>query len=297
LSVDDYRIYTTKFDAEVDSNDLDRTIGPLTRDQKTAMDEAWQTLEYRLLPWTTNARVTSCEIAAHLRNIMSEDERQDTAVSLLIDHSGSMRGQPILYAAATAGIISEFLRSLGITCEILGFTTSAWRGGRSRERWRWRFSQRNPGRLNDLLHIVYLAADDTSSPALGHKVRPMLRPDLLKENIDGEGIQWASTRLEQLPHNRKLLLVLSDGAPVDDSTLMENGDNYLHDHLRAVIDDIWAKGAVEIAGVGLGYAVDRYYPVAAHCELPMDLAATMLDFLALLLEGESAWLSDPTSVH
>jgi cobaltochelatase CobT len=173
----------------------------------------------------------------------------------------------------------EFLRTLGIKVDILGFTTRNWRGGESRRIWNEDGRPKNPGRLNDLLHIIYRQADDSRQSSLGHVLKPMLRPDLPKENIDGEAIEWAVGRLRERPEARKVLLVVSDGAPVDDATLLANGAHYLQDHILQVIGQVEAAGDIELLAVGLGFAVDRYYRTSAHCEAPDELAGTVLSLL------------------
>lgn len=230
-----YRPYTTKFDREVHAKDIDSVLGPLGFRNRVRLDQAWDTLQTGLLPWKTQLHIKAAEAAARIRTALSEDERADTAVSLLIDQSGSMRGQKMLYAAATADVVQEFLSTLHFTCEVLGFTTSRWKGGRSRCRWRWRFRPEHPGRLNDVLHIVYRSADDRRASTGSWDFRQMLRPDLPKENIDGEAVLWAAARLSALPQRRKVLIIISDGAPVDDATLIQNGLTYLSDHLRSVV--------------------------------------------------------------
>src|SRR5262249_36195393 len=153
----------------------------------------------------------------------------------------------------TADITQEFLLTLGISCEVLGFTTSQWRGGQSRSQWKWRLRPSRPGRLNDILHIIYKTAADRRTSTASNELRYMLRPDLPKENIDGEALQWAAKRLMMLPQRRKYLVVLSDGAPVDDSTLKANGLTYLSDHLKIVVNDIVEAGDIHLSAVGIGY--------------------------------------------
>jgi cobaltochelatase CobT len=279
----DYRAYTEKFDLEVRANSLDVVLGPLRNDDVKALDEAWQNLQTGLLPWKTKLHVEAAESASRIRSTLTGEERADTAVTLLFDQSGSMRGQKMLFAAATADVVQEFLLTLGISCEILGFTTSQWRGGRSRRRWKWRFKPRNPGRLNDLLHIIYQSADDRRASTGRLDFRQMLRPDLPKENVDGEAIWWAAGRLSSLAARRKLLIVLSDGAPVDDSTLTENRPTYLADHLRTVVEGIIEEGEIEIAAMGIGYRTHDFYPKSGFVEAPDDLGAALLALLEDLL--------------
>jgi cobaltochelatase CobT subunit len=248
----EYRAYTTQFDREVPARELDTVLGPLSASDRAALDEAWHALETGLLPWKTRLLITASEVSAKLRTELTNGACADTAVALLIDQSGSMRGQKMLFTTASADVAQEFLATLGITCEVLGFTTSRWRGGRSRSRWKWRFRPSHPGRLNDLLHIVYQSADDTRASTGGWHLRQMLRPDLPKENIDGEAVLWAAQRLRRLPQRSKHLIMVSDGAPVDDSTLSANGLRYLGDHLQAVVRSITDAGDIRLAAIKLG---------------------------------------------
>jgi len=282
---DSYRAYTTKFDAEVRAHQLDRILGPLSRAGRAALDEAWAVVEAQSLGWCTQVHLAAAEADKRIRAKLSDDDRAQIVVTLLFDQSGSMRGQKMLFAAMTADVVREFLVTLGFRCEVLGFTTSRWQGGRSRKRWRWRLRPRNPGRLNDLLHIVYRSADDLRASTGGPPVRQMLRPDLPKENIDGEAILWAADRLSGRPEPRKYLIVLSDGAPVDDSTLMENGPDYLSDHLEQVVRAVIAEGSIGIAAMGIGYRAHDYYPVSAHVDAPGDLGLGLLSLVERLLVG------------
>jgi len=243
----DYLAYTTKFDREVRANDLDSVLGPLGLKDRPAIDEAWRELQTGLLAWRTRQHIIAANAAARIRELLTDEERADTAITLLLDQSGSMRGQKMLFAAATMDIVQEFLVTLGFTREVLGFTTSAWRGGRSRRRWKWRFRPRHPGRLNDILHVIYKSADDRRASTGSGDFCHMLRPDLPKENIDGEAVQWAAKRLLLLPQSQKRLIVLSDGAPVDDSTLLENGLTYLSDHLHIVVKRIVEARQIKLA--------------------------------------------------
>jgi cobaltochelatase CobT len=196
-----------------------------------------------------------------------------------------MRGQKMLFTAASADVAQEFLATLGCACEVLGFTTSQWKGGRSRRRWKWRLWPRRPGRLNDILHIVYRSADDRRASTGNWAFRQMLRPDLPKENIDGEALLWAAARLRALPQRRKYLVVLSDGAPVDDSTLMENGLDYLPDHLKAVTNGIIVAGDIQLSGIGIGYDAGEYYPVRGKVDAPSELGIALIAMLERTLTG------------
>ena len=208
---------------------------------------------------------------------------KDTVVSLLIDNSGSMRGRPITVAAMSADILARTLERCGVKVEVLGFTTKAWKGGKSREHWMQNKKIPSPGRLNDLRHIVYKAADEPwrrSKKNLGL----MMREGLLKENIDGEALLWAHKRLQTRYEARKILMVISDGAPVDDSTLSVNTGNYLEKHLRGVISWIESKSNIQLLAVGIGHDVTRYYKRAVTIVDAEQLADVMTEQLVDLFE-------------
>jgi cobaltochelatase CobT len=281
-----YRIYTTKFDIEIPARHLDSALGPLSPKDDVALIEAWHALQMGLLPWKTRLHIIAAEAAARLRSCLREDERADTVVSLLIDHSGSMRGQKMLFAAATADITQEFLLTLGISCEVLGFTTLRWRGGQSRSQWKWRLRPSRPGRLNDILHIIYRTASDRRTSTGSQDFRYMLRPDLPKENIDGEALQWAAKRLTALSQRRKYLVVLSDGAPVDDSTLQANGLTYLSDHLKVVVKTIAEAGDIHLSAIGIGYQDRDFYSLLSHANAPDELGTTMIAHIERVLSGQ-----------
>jgi cobaltochelatase CobT len=183
---------------------------------------------------------------------------RDTCVTLLLDNSGSMRGRPIMVAAMCADILGRTLERVGVKTEILGFTTRAWKGGQAREKWLAAGKPPQPGRLNDLRHIVYKAADEPWRRAK-RNLGLMMREGLLKENIDGEALTWAHNRIIARPEQRKILMVISDGAPVDDSTLSVNAGNYLEAHLRRVIEEIETRSPLELTAIGIGHDVTRYY--------------------------------------
>ena len=210
-------------------------------------------------------------------------EFRDTVVTLLLDNSGSMRGRPILVAAACADILARTLERCGVKTEILGFTTRAWKGGRSKEDWLSQGKPHNPGRLNDLRHIIYKSAE-----APWRRARPnlglMLRDGLLKENIDGEALLWAHKRLQARPEQRRIMMVISDGAPVDDGTQSANSPSYLEKHLREVIDMIENRSEVELLAIGIGHDVTRYYKKAVTIVDVEQLAGAITDQLAALFE-------------
>lgn len=213
-------------------------------------------------------------------------EFRDTVVTLLIDNSGSMRGRPITIAAMSADILARTLERCGVKVEILGFTTRAWKGGQSREKWIHEGKTTNPGRLNDLRHIVYKAADAPWRRARKN-LGLMLREGLLKENIDGEALMWAHDRLLGRQEQRRILMVISDGAPVDDSTLSVNPGNYLERHLRDVIEYIEQRSPVEIVAIGIGHDVTRYYKRAVTIVDVDQLGGTMMEQLADLFDEDA----------
>ncbi|OAP43469.1 cobalt chelatase [Sinorhizobium glycinis] len=210
---------------------------------------------------------------------------RDTVVTLLIDNSGSMRGRPITVAATCADILARTLERCGVKVEILGFTTKAWKGGQSREKWLAGGKPQSPGRLNDLRHIVYKSADAPWRRAR-RNLGLMMREGLLKENIDGEALMWAHDRLLGRPEQRRILMMISDGAPVDDSTLSVNAGNYLERHLRAVIEQIETRSPVELLAIGIGHDVTRYYRRAVTIVDADELAGAMTEQLAALFEEE-----------
>ena len=208
---------------------------------------------------------------------------RDTVVSLLLDNSGSMRGRPITVAASCADILARTLERCGVKVEILGFTTRAWKGGQAREQWLQSGKPPNPGRLNDLRHIVYKDADAPWRRARKN-LGLMMREGLLKENIDGEALDWAHKRLLGRPEQRRILMVISDGAPVDDSTLSVNPGNYLERHLRHIIEEIETRSPVELIAIGIGHDVTRYYRRAVTIVDAEELGGAMTEKLAELFE-------------
>jgi cobaltochelatase CobT len=288
-----YHAYITLHDWIVPSSKLSSAIGRLSDKQKSALEAAWAELESGLDGWRTKHLILAADVATEIRNSLSAPDLANTVVSILVDQSGSMRGQKMLYTAASVDIAQEFLRTLGIKVEVLGFTTRAWRGGESRRTWDADGRPDNPGRLNDLLHIIYREADDTRQSSIGHALKPMLRPDLPKENVDGEAIEWAVGRLRERSEARKILLIVSDGAPVDDATLAANGPRYLEDHILRLIQQLETAGDIELLAVGLGFEVGRYYRLSALCKAPDDLAKTMLNLLQRrLIAGRSVLVGD-----
>jgi cobaltochelatase CobT len=239
--------------------------------------------EEGLLDVARLARVVVNPMYSLSYKVEKETEFRDTVVTLLLDNSGSMRGRPISIAAISADILARTLERCGVKVEILGFTTRAWKGGQSREKWLADGRPPQPGRLNDLRHIVYKKADEPWRHAR-RNLGLMMREGLLKENIDGEALLWAHARLIARVEERKILMVISDGAPVDDSTLSVNSGTYLERHLRQVIGWIEARSPVELIAIGIGHDVTRYYGRAVTIMDAEQLGGTMIGQLAELFD-------------
>src|SRR3712207_1113374 len=211
---------------------------------------------------------------------------RDTVVTLLLDTSGSMRGRPIMVAAVCADILARTLERCGVKVEILGFTTRAWKGGLSRDDWIKAGKPPQPGRLNDLRHIIYKSADAPWRRARKN-LGLMMREGLLKENIDGEALLWAHNRLLVRSEQRRILMMISDGAPVDDSTLSVNSGNYLERHLRWIIEEIETRSPVELIAIGIGHDVTRYYRRAVTIVDAEELGGAMTEKLAELFDEQA----------
>ncbi|MDJ1157399.1 cobaltochelatase subunit CobT [Chelatococcus sp. SYSU_G07232] len=304
----DYRAFTTKFDEVVHAEDLcevdelarlrayldkqlahlqgvvARLANRLQRRLLAQQNRAWEfDLEEGMLDAARLPRVIVDPFQPLSFKREKDTDFRDTVVTLLIDNSGSMRGRPITVAATCADILARTLERCGVKVEILGFTTRAWKGGQSRERWLQSGKPPAPGRLNDLRHIVYKAADAPWRRARKN-LGLMMREGLLKENIDGEALDWAHKRLLVRPEQRRILMVISDGAPVDDSTLSVNPGNYLERHLRHVIEEIEMRSPVEIIAIGIGHDVTRYYRRAVTIVDAEELGGVMTEKLAELFE-------------
>ena len=303
-----YRPFTTEFDDIVDADTLcdaeeltrlraqldqhlvhlqhvvGRLANRLQRRLLAKQSRAWHfDLEEGLLDAARLARIVANPTNALSFKVETQADFRDTVVSLLIDNSGSMRGRPITIAAISADIIAHTLERCGVKVEILGFTTRAWKGGQSRERWLAQGKKANAGRLNDLRHIIYKAAD-TPWRRARKKLGLMLREGILKENIDGEALMWAYTRLLQRREQRRILMAISDGAPVDDSTLSVNPGNYLERHLRETIEQIESSDLVELIAIGIGHDVTRYYRRAVTLVDAEQLSGTIVEELSELFE-------------
>ena len=242
-------------------------------------------LEEGYLDTARLARVVANPTHALSYKMEKETGFRDTVVSMLIDNSGSMRGRPIVVAAMSADILARTLERCAVKVEILGFTTRAWKGGQSRERWLAQGKRPNAGRLNDLRHIIYKSADQPWRRAR-RSLGIMLREGLLKENIDGESLLWAHQRLIARPEQRRILMVISDGAPVDDSTLSVNPSNYLERHLRRIIEYIERQSPVELLAIGIGHDVTRYYQRAVTLVDAEQLGGAVMEQLAELFDAD-----------
>lgn len=245
---------------------------------------AWDfDLEEGMLDTARLTRIITDPLSPLSFKLERDTDFRDTVVTLLLDNSGSMRGRPIMVAACSADILARTLERCGVKVEILGFTTRAWKGGMCREQWLSKGKPSSPGRLNDLRHIIYKSADSPwrrSRQNLGL----MMREGLLKENIDGEALTWAHSRLLRRPEQRRILMVISDGAPIDESTLSVNTGMYLEKHLRQVIHEIENHSTVQLIAIGISHDVTRYYERAVTITDPEDLAGALTDKLAELFE-------------
>ena len=306
----DYRVYAQEFDEEIRAEDLaepaelerlraylDKQLDPLKgavsrlanklqRRLQAQQNRSWEfDKEEGVLDAGRLARVVANPTTPLSFKWEKDTEFRDTVVTLLIDNSGSMRGRPISIAAICADVLARTLERCSVKVEILGFTTRAWKGGQSREAWLKAGRPATPGRLNDLRHIIYKSAD-----APWRRVRPnlglMMKEGLLKENIDGEALEWAHRRMVRRTEARKILMVISDGAPVDDSTLSVNPANYLEKHLRDVIAMVEKRRQVELIAIGIGHDVTRYYQRAVTITDAEQLAGAITEQLAALFESD-----------
>jgi cobaltochelatase CobT len=264
-----------------------RLANRLQRRLMAKQTRAWDfNLEEGILDTARLARIVANPTHSLTFKQEKDTDFRDTVVTLLIDNSGSMRGRPISVAAMSADILARTLERCNVKVEILGFTTRMWKGGQARERWIANGKPQKPGRLNDLRHIVYKSADQPWRRARKN-LGLMLREGILKENIDGEALLWAYERLLGRPEQRRILMVISDGAPVDDSTLSVNPGNYLERHLREVIRFIETRSPVELIAIGIGHDVTRYYRRAVTIVDAEQLGGTMLEKLAELFDEEN----------
>ena len=306
-----YKIFTTEYDEiknaeELENEDeisrlrknLDQQLtnlqsivaklaNKLQRQLLAKQNRSWNfDLEEGILDASKLSRVIIDPFHSLSYKMEKETEFKDTVVTLLIDNSGSMRGRPISVAAICADILSRTLERCSVKVEILGFTTKNWKGGKSREKWNIKNKPSNPGRLNDLRHIIYKSAD---SPWRQSKknIGLMLKEGLLKENIDGEAIMWAYNRIKKRKEDRKIIMVISDGAPVDDSTLSVNSGDYLEKHLKETVKLIENKSDIEILAIGIGHDVSRYYNKAVKIADVQELGDVMINQLGNLFNNKS----------
>ena len=310
LPQSDYKIWSTKYDETItatelaDEEELNRLRAYLDQQLsslQSVVTKLANRLQRRLMAqqnrsWDFDQEEGMIDAARLARIVVSpgsslsykierETDFRDTVVTLLIDNSGSMRGRPISIAAISADILARTLERCGVKTEILGFTTRAWKGGQAREDWLAAGRQPMPGRLNDLRHIVYKKADEPWRHAK-RNLGLMMREGLLKENIDGEALLWAHNRLIARAEDRRILMVISDGAPVDDSTLSVNHGGYLEQHLRKVIEMIETRSPVQLVAIGIGHDVTRYYKRAVTIMDVEQLGGTMIEQLAGLFDEE-----------
>ncbi|GFE82325.1 cobaltochelatase subunit CobT [Steroidobacter agaridevorans] len=304
-----YRVFTREFDAVVDASSLiddakrrelthrfedlsaasrgniTRWAHRLQRYLLSRQRRSWTfDCEEGLLDAGRLARVVCDPLLPLLFKQETDTDWPETAVTILIDNSGSMRGLPIVIASVCAEQLGAVLERCGVTTEILGFTTQRWRGGRSRERWIAERRPPNPGRLTDLNHIIYKSADVQWRHARRNLIA-MLDESLLKENVDGEALLWAHQRLRRRPERRKILMVISDGAPLDDATLSANDFGYLDRHLRSVIESLETDGDIELLAIGIGHDVGSYYANAFTVTEPQELGEAMVRQLVARLKG------------
>jgi len=313
LSNDDfYKVFTNQFDEEISADELcdaeeltrlrnylDKQLSNLqgvvarlaNRLQRRLMAQQSRSWDFDLEEGVLDTSRLMRIIIDPMYPLSFKEEQdtkfRDTVVTLLLDNSGSMRGRPITVAATCADILARTLERCGVKVEILGFTTKAWKGGQSREKWLASGKPGNPGRLNDLRHIIYKSADQPWRRAR-RNLGLMMREGLLKENIDGEALIWAHNRLLSRPEQRRILMVISDGAPVDDSTLSVNSGNYLERHLRQIIADIEGRSPVELIAIGIGHDVTRYYKRAVTIIDAEELGGAMTEKLAELFEENAS---------
>jgi cobaltochelatase CobT len=310
-----YKPYTTQFDEEIAAEDLcepeelDRLRGYLDKQLShlqgvvgrlanrlqrrllAQQNRSWEfDIEEGVLDPARLTRVVIDDLRGQFAPLSFKREKdtdfRDTVVTLLIDNSGSMRGRPITVAATCGDILARTLERCGVKVEILGFTTKAWKGGQSRESWLQSGKPPNPGRLNDVRHVIYKSADSPWRRAR-RNLGLMMREGLLKENIDGEALDWAHRRLLARPEQRKILMMISDGAPVDDTTLSVNSGNYLEKHLRQVIAEIETRSPVELLAIGIGHDVTRYYKRALTIVDAEELGGAMTEKLAELFDEKA----------
>jgi cobaltochelatase CobT len=250
-----YTVFTREFDQTLH---IDELANKLSAEERAVWAEKCQSHDIESAEHLVRARLMAAEWLVKLRSIEGFVP-EDWAVSILVDHSGSLRGQRATIACVLTEVLADFLHRMGVQYEILGFTTLSWKGGQSRQKWIREARRRpRPGRLADLLHIIYRSAED-SEPGAPHSIRHLLRDQILKENIDGEALLWAGERISRTGRKNKAIIVISDGAPVDDSTLLENPPNILWEHLKAVIRRLVHDEGFELLAIGLDHDLAELY--------------------------------------
>ena len=307
----EYKVFTTEFDEVAKAENLEtleeivklrknldqqlvsfqdlitKLANKLQRQLLASQKRAWEfDLEEGLLDTSKLTRVIMDPYSSLSFKKEKDYKFKDTVVTLLIDNSGSIRGRPITIAAICADILSRTLERCSVKVEILGFTTKNWKGGQSREYWNKNNKPKSPGRLNDLRHIIYKSAD-IQCRISKNNLGLMLKEGLLKENIDGEAINWAFNRLKKRKEERKILMVISDGAPVDDSTLSVNSGDFLEKHLKKTVKYIENKSEIEILAIGIGHDVSRYYSKAIKITDVQELGDVMIEQLSGLFVNKS----------
>ena len=305
-----YKIYTEEFDETIKAEDLEteeelirlrssldqqllqlksfisKLANKLQRKLLAKQNRSWEfDLEEGILDTSKLTRIIIDPFNSLSFKKEKETDFKDTLVSILIDNSGSMRGKPISVAAVCADILSRTLERCSVKVEVLGFTTKFWKGGSSREKWINNNKPKSPGRLNDLRHIIYKSADTPWRQAKKN-MGLMLKEGLLKENIDGEALRWAFNKMKKRKEERKILMVISDGAPVDDSTLSTNLSDYLEKDLKKTVNAIQEQSSVELLAIGIGHDVTRYYKKAVKITDVQDLGDAMINQLTDLFSGK-----------
>lgn len=285
-----YRVYTRTYDVELAVSDVASSLPEISPD----WDHGWYSDDHAM--WLASIqglkrvleaqdesawRTTEEKIAAALGDAPADD----VVATILIDQSGSMKGLRMAWAATFAKRVTDMLSALGVRSEILGFSTAGWHGGYAYADWKNNKRPPRPGRLCALLHVIYKAADDA---VLSEEAcRAMMEPALLRENVDGEALEWAAARLTERPEPRKLLLVVSDGAPVDDATLMHNGPSYLWRHLEVVLEGLRSNRSLTLGGLGINHRVTALYPASAMIEGPADLPVAAGELLPAMIAASS----------
>jgi cobaltochelatase CobT len=282
-----YRIFTREHDLELRAAEAVATLETASPDFSKGWLESDDGVARR---WAERAESLLGEqqgyfdeLSAPLLDVAANGGRfTDTVVSILLDQSGSMKGEPIVFAAVTAALSARLLQRLGSSCEVLGFSTAGWHGGEAYRQWKDTGRPKRPGRLCALRHVIYKTAEDLDLDAAS--LRAMVHPDLLRENVDGEAIEWARRRLLGHAEANKILIVISDGAPVDDATLLHNGPSYLYRHLTKVLEENGDE--IQIGAIGINYRVDAWYPVSETVQSAQEIPGAAVRLLEKLIRGD-----------